>query len=395
MGLFHSISGSVRIQIVCAEPEKLLSRFNEENISLHYLNYKEALTVEASINRRDYNRANTIAQSFGAQVQIIHKEGLYWSIKRIFNRPVLIFGLVILVCSVLYLPGRIFFVQVEGNQYIPDKLILEQAQLCGVGFGANRRAVRSESVKNGLLQRIPELQWVGVNTSGCVATISVQEKYEIDQSDNSTPGTGVSSIVASCDGVIQEMVVKKGNPLCAPGQAVKAGQTLVSGYTDCGLSICATQAEAEVYALTHRNFCVISPINYQVRENHTGIQKKIYLQIGKKLINLYNNSGISDASCVKICKQDYLTLPGGFVLPVALITETYYAYDISGNQIIDETEPTWLAEYAEHCLVERMVAGQILKSSDSIETTEDCYIYKSDYICREMIALVKQEEIVK
>ena len=93
---------------------------NEENISLRYLNYKEALTVEASINRRDYNRANTIAQSFGAQVQIIHKEGLYWSIKRIFNRPVLIFGLVILVCSVLYLPGRIFFVQVEGNQYIPD-----------------------------------------------------------------------------------------------------------------------------------------------------------------------------------------------------------------------------------------------------------------------------------
>ena len=396
MDLFRSFAGSLRIKIICADPESFLSRLNQEDILLDGLNYTQALTVEADIHKGDYKRVKIIAQACGAQVEIIKKDGIYWSIRNVLNRPVLLFGLVLLICAVVYLPGRIFFVRVEGNQYIPDRKIIEQAQLCGVGFGVNRRTVRSENVKNALLQKIPELQWIGVNTSGCVAIISVQEKAQTNQSNNKLlTGTGVSSIVASCDGIIQEVSVKKGNPLCAPGQAVKAGQTLVSGYTDCGLSICATQAQAEIYALTYRNLHVISPVHYQKRGEITSYKKKIYLQLGKKLINLYNNSGISGTTCVKICKKNYLTLPGGFTLPIALITEAYYDYEVYNCKDANNQQPVWLADYAEHYLAEQMIAGQILKSNTNAATNEDCFTFIADYICREMIALVKQEEIIK
>ena len=43
--------------------------------------------------------------------------------------------------------------------------------------------IRSEKVKNSLLQRIPQLQWAGINTDGCVAVISVREKTAIKNSE--------------------------------------------------------------------------------------------------------------------------------------------------------------------------------------------------------------------
>ena len=92
----------------------------------------------------------------------------------------------------------------EGNQNVPENLILELASQCGLSFGTERRQVRSEQVKNALLGAVPELEWVGINTAGCVATISVRERQK---GENIGQAGGVSSIVASCDGMITGIVV--------------------------------------------------------------------------------------------------------------------------------------------------------------------------------------------
>ena len=89
-------------------------------------------------------------------------------------RPVLLAGLGILFLLAMYLPSRVLFIRVEGNMQIPDRQILAAAEECGIRFGASRREVRSEKVKNALLSSVPQLQWAGVNTAGCVATISVR-----------------------------------------------------------------------------------------------------------------------------------------------------------------------------------------------------------------------------
>lgn len=396
MGMFRSISGSMRVRIVSADPETVLSRLNADNIILSSLSCPESLTMEASIRVADYKKVCAIAEATGAGFTVIGKEGYYWTIKDLFKRPVLILGLLSIFLLILYIPGRIFFVQVEGNQSVPDNYILEQAELCGIGFGVNRRTVRSESVKNALLQRIPQLQWIGVNTSGCVATVSVKEKTESSQTDAEVGDSkAISSIVAACDGIIQEIYVKKGNPLCKTGQAVQAGQILVSGYTDCGLSICASRADAEIYALTNRKLCMITPLDYAVRGPIQRSYRRIYLQIGKKLINLYNNSGISDATCVKICKKDVLTLPGGFALPVAVVTELYYDYETGCCNSNDEEQTDWVSDYAEQYLKEHMIAGQILQKVTDRQSADNCHIFMLDYICREMIGLEKQEEIIQ
>ena len=96
----------------------------------------------------------------------------------------------------------------------------------------------------------------GVNTSGCVATVSVRERTDPEVTEQDS---AVSNIVASRDGFIVSATVTRGNFLCRVGQSVKAGQVLISGYTDCGICIQATRAEGEIYAQTSRDFAAVTP----------------------------------------------------------------------------------------------------------------------------------------
>ena len=106
--------------------------------------------------------------------------------------------------AVLYAPNRVWFVEVEGNGSIPDRQILAAAEECGVKFWAKAGEIRSEQVKNKILNLVPELQWAGVNFSGGVAIVSVRERLpEEAVRDRST----VTNVVAARDGVIVSMSV--------------------------------------------------------------------------------------------------------------------------------------------------------------------------------------------
>ena len=66
-----------------------------------------------------------------------------------------------MLLAVLYAPSRVWFVEVEGNETVPARKILLAAEECGVKFWAKSGEIRSEQVKNQILNLVPELQWAG------------------------------------------------------------------------------------------------------------------------------------------------------------------------------------------------------------------------------------------
>lgn len=391
MGLFHSLCGTVQIELVSADVPGLLSLISNNNISVRNIRSVDEITVHTKILRTDYKRLRTIAERRGDKLKVLAKEGIYWKSKGLSQRSVLLTALSLLFLFALILPSRILFVRVRGNSTVPSKLIVEMADECGISFFSSRRKVRSEKVKNALVEKVPELQWVGVNTSGCVATIYVTEKTVTEQRE-AIRGS-VSSIVASRDGVIGELTVKRGNQLCQAGQAVRAGQTLVSGYTDCGIIIKATRAEAEIYARTLRELQVITPVITEKRDHLTDQKTKYSIIFGKKLIKLYNDSGISDATCVKIYDEVKITLPGGFDLPVTLVRETVEKYDFSAAVQPDECD--WLTDHTIRYLQSQMVAGQIMDQDIETQLRNQVYSLQGKFDCYEMIAQERVEEIIQ
>ncbi len=384
--LWQSLGGTVRFRLTCADPAAAMSGINAAGIPLFNAVLDEELTMEASVRRCDFRRLRKETRRRGGKLEILSRSGIYWRIKASVRRPVLLTGFLLAAVLVSYLGSHILFVRVEGNHDVPERYILEQAEKCGIALGVSRRSVRSEQMKNRLLASIPALEWAGVNTSGCVATISVRER-EIPEDDAQTTEPG--EIVAGLDGVIQSVTVRQGTGMCRVGQAVRAGEVLISGYTDLGLCIRADPAEGEITADTNRKISARIPADKVRREGKRKSERKISLIIGKKRIKFYKGSGISDGVCVKMSCVKELTLPGGFVLPVAIQTDRLFYYDTSRDLMQPEEAEQLAAVCAEAYLKEQMLAGRILSSSCAVRQVQDGLLFSGSYACREMIGRAK------
>lgn len=386
--MIGSVKTSLEVELVSADLSAATAALGKAGIGLRDVVFLDALSLRFRIDASDWPKVERIVQSRADRVRLLRRDGLAHRLQALWHRPVLVVGLLALFLFTLWVPTRVFFVQVEGNTAIPAAQILDAAADCGLNFGAVRRDIRSEKIKNALLEALPELQWVGVNTYGCRAVLTVQERETVSEQGNETHS--VSSIVAARDGIVRQITVLRGNGLCQAGQVVKAGEVLISGYTDCGICIQATDAAGEIYADTQRRLTAILPTQYAQRTTPTASTTGFSLLIGKKRINLWNNSGISARTCAKIYEEKYLTLPGGFTLPIAICRQRCYNYAEQERTVADAE--TILADFAANYLPAQMSGGRICQSNAVYFHADGTSVLEGVYGCYEMIGRKRPEE---
>ena len=390
MDLIRSLTGMTELKVTSPDIAQTIGCLQKYGITIAESTALDEVTVLLRLSRRDSKKALALLKKRGNDVSVSGNSGIYWKLRGTLRRPVLVFGIVFLTLLSLYLPTRVLFVQVEGNETVPTGQILQAAEECGIYFGISARDVRSEEMKNRLLQALPGLRWAGINTRGCVAVITVREHPLPQDSPGDIRG---GSIVAVRDGIIHSVTVVSGTALCTPGQAVRKGEMLISGYTDCGLCIRAEGAKGEVYADTVRTIRAVFPAGHLQIASKTVLGRKISLILGKKQINLWKDSGISDVLCGRMYEEYYVTLPGGFCLPVAVSVESYLRYE-TAEGMADHTEAkTLLSGFADSYLSGHMIAGKILSREEVISDSGGYFLLEGNYRCREMIGRVRLEKI--
>lgn len=385
MRLFQSLAGSITATITTADQIGFLQRIRDSGIELKNVQIQDDLTIQFECKRAEYSKIRKILRGRGDKLSVLERNGLFWTIINLRRRPVLISGLLLFAVLGSIVPGHVFFVQVEGNAVVPTRLIVETAAQCGITIGMKTRNVRSEDVKNLLLSRLPQLEWVGVNTNGCVAMISVKERNTKEEEERQP---GISSIYAKDDGIILSATAYQGSLLCKPGDAVVAGQKLISGLMDHGICIRGTAAKGSIVAMTDHHFTTISPSIYVARAESRSVERKYALLIGKKRINLYKGSGILDTTCAKIKSVWYITLPGGFAVPLGIACETYTTYRQRTVCMNDGGSSAYAYSY----ILSQLVEGQILSYSERLEERDDAVILYGHYICRESLGISRTEE---
>ena len=384
------MTGILSMELTGADPEESLAMLGKANIELRDIRKSGELTAYFSTSGRNRKVVEAIAKKRGDSLRIIEKSGMIWTLKRGLGRPGIPLGILVLFLLTLWIPSRVFFVRVEGNRDIPTNRILSAGESCGICFGADRSKVRSEQVKNALLSELPQLQWAGVNTSGCTAVISVREKAVPEKEPDSG---AVGSVLASRDGYVLSATATAGNVLVKPGMSVKKDQVLISGYTDCGFAIRAEWAQGEIFAQTNRNLRAIMPVRYLQKGDTTGKKRKWSLLIRKKRIFLWKDSGIWVGSCGRMYEEYYATLPGGFQLPVALCVESYDFTETQQQEVSAEAAASELKQFAQGYLLRQMVAGRIMEGVQSLEREGDTVFLTGEYACTEMIGITRQEQI--
>lgn len=375
------------VKIESADISSLLDVLEKNVPEIRNVQVDGSMELTFSVSARELERLEKLIEKRGERLTVLDRRGLVYEMRALLRRPVLMLGLLGILILSFWVPSRVLFVQVEGNIDLPKNQILEKAAESGISFGASRREVRSEKMKNRLLQAMPQLQWAGVNTYGCTAIITVRERNDLPAPEESCT---VSSIVASRDGILGEITVLQGNALCKPGQAVRAGQMLISGYTDCGICIRAEQAKGEVFAQTNRLLTAVSPVNRRLRGEITATSEKIMLILGKKRINFFKGSGISGAGCAKIYEEKYISLPGGFQLPVGICVEKTVFY--AETEEPAQPNEKLLQDFARQYLFEQMIAGKIRLAREKFSIEDGLFQLDGNYSCYEMIGAERPEE---
>ncbi len=385
------LTNQVRVKLISSDLPARFRYMNAQGIDLEKLCQVDYITATFVLRRKDYLSIKQYLASKGDTVTILASKGMFNFFDGIVKRPILLVTIALLLFLTFWVPTKVLFVRVEGNACVSSSHILQCAENAGIRFGASTRPLRSEKVKNSLLQQIPELSWVGINTKGCVATITVAER-QISQTAPEEKGA-ISSIVSSRDGQITDITVTAGNALCKIGDVVTKGQILISGYTDCGIKIQATHAKGEVFGTTKYENTLIFPREYAAKGARTAKTRNIFLQIGKKQIKIWKGSGISGAICDKMYASYYLTLPGGFQLPCGVQVEkcTYYCADTA--TIPPEQAQLIMQEQSRLYLLESMISGHILSQTQAFSQEDGAYLLSGRYTCQEMLGRIQYEQI--
>jgi similar to stage IV sporulation protein len=387
--LFHNLFAKIEITLSSANLSQTLANIQKRGFTIFDISWIDEYSVRFTVRKREQKKLESILKNRGDKIHIRQLATPASGVFGLVKRPFFIGLILLLFFMTLWLPSRVFFISVEGTTTVPERRIIEEINQAGIRFMSSRRAIRSESVQNDLLENLPQLQWVGINTYGCRAIIKVRERSQtaIQQETHQ-----ISSIVAARDGVVRNILVERGTAQCQVGQVVRKGQLLVSGYTDCGIYLQGTRAKAEIFADTVRKVSINLPCEYTVRSDCTDVRKKYSVIIGKNRINLYKGSGISGVTCAKIYEEKYITLPGGFVLPLGIGVEKIYDYQTE-SQIISYDQQV-LSEIASSYMKREIQSGRIISSDVLFECNETNCSLTEIFYCYEMIGMTYIEERV-
>jgi len=208
---------------------------------------------------RDYRRLRPIARRACMRMRLQHKHGLPFWIRRYRRRGGLVVGLAVYGAILCLLAPRIWAIQVVGNTDTATDTILSVAADMGVRLGASMNKMNIKKLEIDGLSRLPTLAWITVNPSGSVARVEVTERRPTPQVlDLSQP----SDMVALRDGLILSMTVRSGNRLVKDGEAVKAGDVLITGRVESDMGEKLYRSYGEVWAETHRRITVSVPLLY-------------------------------------------------------------------------------------------------------------------------------------
>ena len=390
MGILKFFRGCLEIRITGAEPEKFLNTLAEENIHFWALKREDALHYRLCIYNLRREQAEQAAVRNFCTMEILRTVGIREWLKRMKKRPILSVGLPLAILCGIFLQNIVLAIDIDGNQDLHEEEILHSLEELGIGIGSPMWNMDQQRTKNQMLNLLPRLSWIGVNQNGCKLKVSVTER-RLAHTDR--PPYPAGNLVAVRDGVLTDVIVTEGMRLCAPGDTVRKGQVLVSGFEDYGLILKGVCAEGEIYGQTWHTGTVAAPAE-TAKKVYTGREWRSYsLVIGRKRINLLGNSRISGVTCDKMVDTMELKLPD-YRFPVRIEKETCREYQTDKIPIPADQAKSALTSAWETQVAQEMIAGKTESTETSFTESGGLYVLQAESVCRELLSRLMPMENV-
>ena len=389
--IVNFLRGSVCFTVCGPFPERFLNLCAQNGVGFWGLVWLDGQTLELKVARRDARKVRALAEKVGCEASAKGRKGVPFFLADFRRRYALVIGLVLSLAAAGVLSQFILTVEVSGNETIPSAVILAELSRQGVRPGTYGPGLDLRRISQEALRRIDGLSWMSVNLHGTRAEVLVRERSPAPElRDETTP----AHIVAAADGILEDVEVLEGQALFREGQAVLAGEVVISGVVDLKEPQYATvdagqrlvHARGSVWASTYRTLEACIPLEAQTKV-YTGEGETAWaLTVLGHTFNFFGKGSISAAGYDKMTTTHILTLPGGREMPLALTETEYRAYETQSAAIETAAAQALLEER----LLERLEEligedGSVLSTVFSVREGDGLLTVTLKARCREQI----------
>ncbi|MCQ2470430.1 MAG: sporulation protein YqfD [Clostridia bacterium] len=225
LNFLRLFTGYVRFRACGGFGERFLNLCSQKGIVLWDV---ETLNdgIYASTSVEGYKKIRTAAKNSGMTARIIKKYGLPFLVFKYRKRIGIPIGIVIFILCLSFLSTRIWLIDVEGNNRIPEEYIISAVEDAGLRIGCS--VFTADPVKAALVagNNTEGISDIKINIIGSRATIRIKEQEPSPEIVNTT---GLYNVVANKDAQLVLLEPYCGTPIAKVLNTVLKGEVLISG----------------------------------------------------------------------------------------------------------------------------------------------------------------------
>ncbi len=233
LNLFWSwLSGYVLLHLTGGGQERFLNLALQREIEIWDINWLGDDLLELKAAWPDLKELRRVGKICGCKLAIRRSRGLPFTIHYLRGRKTLAVGILLFAAGLLALSQLVFAVKVLPQEELHELDVAQVEALAaelGLRPGAVFARLDTDALAAELKAQIPEISWVYIERDGTVANIKVAERSIYpEELENATKG----AIWAERDALVEQVLLKHGQPMAAHGDTVKKGDLLVAPLAD-------------------------------------------------------------------------------------------------------------------------------------------------------------------
>lgn len=306
-----------------------------------------AENLRCTISLPDFYRLKEIRRKTGVHYRIRRRSGLPFTLHYLRKRIGIPIGIAVFFLILFLLSQYLWNISFEGNLSHTESELRAFLKDHQVTEGIRTSELSCEELERLLRNEFFDITWVSCELTGTKLTVHIKENYEEEIAETEeTP----YSLVAEKDAMITSIVTRSGTPLVVAGDAVAAGDVLVSGvvttYDEYGEELFSYEvnADADIFGETTYTYEDTIQLNY-LKKCYTGETMRAgFLAFAGRRYTFFLKKMTYEA-CDREETSGQLKIGESLYLPITFGISIYREYDLE--------EAVYTKEEAEEIAEER------------------------------------------
>lgn len=388
--LLKYLRGYVRVKVSGFSPERFMNLCGNRDILLWNVK-KEGEIYYMCLSLRNFYKLSPIVRKTRTKVVIVDRCGLPFLLPFLYQRKVFVLGLLFTLAFWMISSLYIWDIEFAGNYQITNDSLAIFLEHNNIKPGMRKSLLDIETMEKEIRKTFPQITWTSAKMAGTKLLIEIKENdapiiFETTEQEEGR------DLVAEYDGIIKEMIVRKGVPKVAIGEEITKGTVLVEGsvpiYNDDTTvrEYRYVDADADIlleHRISHR---IDLPFAYE-KKKYTGREKESYfLRIdewewrqGKEPDFLLYDS---------VIRENRPLLFDKLSIPIYTGTYQYREYQNWEHEYTLEEAESILHEKLNTFIVSLDEKGvQIIEKNVKIDTDSNAWYIQGEFLVQELVGI--------